>query len=161
MDILFVCTMISVFCAALIALAAPYTAYYTKNFFKKKNIYDQWMVALSANYHQHYFIVEKLIEEAKEDGIDIVKKIDEDENYIKSVEYILDYCITKATAAESKIVDGDLAMRMAYHDIIYFFDNLHPWIEKRRKSKNILLYNDLQKFYQNCKKYEEKHKDSK
>lgn len=159
MDLFFVCTMISLFCALLIASAAIYTALSTKNFFKKKNIYEQWMVALSANYHQHYCIVEKLIEEAKKDGIDIVEKIDENEKYIESVEYILDYCITKATAAEYKIVDGDLAMRMAYHDIIYFFDNLHPWIEKRRKSKNILLYNDLQKFCLDCKKYEEKHKD--
>ncbi|NOR47388.1 MAG: hypothetical protein GQ533_05005 [Methanosarcinaceae archaeon] len=159
MDILLVCTMISVFCAALIASAAAYTAYSTINIFKKKNIFDQWMVALSANYHRHYSIVEKLLKEAEKDGKDIVEKIDNNEEYRESVEYILDYCTTKATAAENKIVNGDLAMRMAYHDIIYLFDNLHPWIEKRRKPKNLLLYDDLKNFCRHCKEYKEKQND--
>ena len=159
MDILLVCTLISVLCVAFIALAAAYTAYSTKKFFKTKNIFDQWMVALSADYHRHYSIVEKLLKEAEKDGEDIVEKIDNNEKYRESVEYILDYCTTKATAAENKIVNGDLAMRMAYHDIIYLFDNLHPWIEKRRKPKNLLLYNDLKNFCRHCKEYKEKQND--
>ena len=65
MDILLICTMISLFFTVLIAIIAIITALYTMRTFKRKNIYDQWMAALTTNYHSHYFTVKKLIEGAK------------------------------------------------------------------------------------------------
>lgn len=123
-----------IFFALSISVAAI-VAWMTKKHYMQKNVYDQWMVALSQDYHKQNTKVIGQIERRGKVGldyVDMIKEINNDLEIKQAVNYVLDYWNIKGTSAKYRIIDRDLAIPMAYHDIIYYFEGLHPWILYKR-----------------------------
>lgn len=126
------CTVIFL---ALGAAVAVTVAWMTRKHYRQKNVYDQWMVALSHDYHKQNMQVVELIEKRCKDElskVDMIKEINDDQKIKQAVNYVLDYWEVKGTSAKFKIIDRNLAIPMAYREIVYYFEGLLPWILYKR-----------------------------
>jgi len=151
MDISTQINIFLVLCNIFVVVIGAFVAFTAIKHFKMRNLYDQWIIALSDDYHKHFVNVIALIE-SEISGEAIIEKIKNDNSLRKSVNYVLDYWSIKATSIRFNVVDRKLAIRMAYHQILYYFDNLRPWIQYRQESTNHeLIYHDFEWLYNYCK----------
>ena len=112
--------------------------------FKAKNVYDQWITALSSDFHKHHMKVDGLMK--NQNGEEIKNWSNDDK---ETVNFVLDYWLIKASSIKYRIIDRELAMRMGYLQMIRYFEILYPWIEKQ---KQVDCY-DLKWLYVECLAY--------
>jgi hypothetical protein len=72
--------------------------------FKRRTLYDQWLLALDENYQNHNYVVNKFIEENKESSKNqIISQIKKDCDLRVSVNYMLDWWGVIATSIKYRI----------------------------------------------------------
>lgn len=124
--------------------------------FKLRSLYDQWLIALTDDYHNHKLEVDEFIDSGVED-VKMVEQIKNNTSLRRSANYFLDWWEIKAISIKFNIMNRKLVIRMSYHQIIYYFDNLRPWIQYRRNSPHHeLIYHDFEWLYLYCKENSKK-----
>lgn len=152
-------TQINIFLVLLnliVVATGVFVAFKAIKHFKLRSLYDQWLIALTDDYHDHKLEVDEFIESEIEDG-KMVEQIKNNTSLRRSVNYILDWWGIKAICIKFNIMNRKLAIRLSYHQIIYYFDNLRPWIQYRQKSSHHeLIYHDFRWLYLYCKENSKK-----
>ena len=80
MDILTQINIFLVVCNIFVVAIGAFVAFTAIKHFKMRNLYDQWIIALSDDYHKHFVNVIALIE-SEISGEAIIEKIKNDSNY--------------------------------------------------------------------------------